>query len=401
MFQMEPIPEEDHDLASFSPAHSVKHEKKSRLTEVYTSEQVDTLVSTVPQSSVPNTWKLRKKDELTHSVIPSTHLSEALSGSTSARGSTYSYTYESHYDEPPDEAVPGVCFLNKEFNGDIERHSSQTKKITRVTKVTTTRSVRHLPVADEEVEYFFDADGSPLPFTRITQPYEHDEDSSFQHDVDYDAPPPAPSSFNEAEHCASRDVPNAPGVPEITDVTSYDIGLTWRCPDMQGRAGSVIGYQVILHSQLDLWFSSNEAFVQVEIRGVGTSEWYLSHEGLIKGNRFRIKDLNPKVEYEIRVVAVNSAGRGVPSATSQSVQLRLDYDSHSDFNSWRGTAPGRPYVLLLDSDRIVLEWAPAMANPGSAPVAGYEVSYRAGGSDWMQSNDYLITACRTEGLNFI
>ncbi|KAK6110357.1 Fibronectin type III domain family protein [Brugia pahangi] len=377
---MEPIPEEDHDLASFSPAHSVKHEKKSRLTEVYTSEQVDTLVSTVPQSSVPNTWKLRKKDELTHSVIPSTHLSEALSGSTSARGSTYSYTYESHYDEPPDEALPGVCFLNKEFNGDIERHSSQTKKITRVTKVTTTRSVRHLPVADEEVEYFFDADGSPLPFTRITQPYEHDEDSSFQHDVDYDAPPPAPSSFNEAEHCASRDVPNAPGVPEITDVTSYDIGLTWRCPDMQGRAGSVIGYQV-------------------EIRGVGTSEWYLSHEGLIKGNRFRIKDLNPKVEYEIRVVAVNSAGRGVPSATSQSVQLRLDYDSHSDFNSWRGTAPGRPYVLLLDSDRIVLEWAPAMANPGSAPVAGYEVSYRADGSDWMQSNDYLITACRTEVLN--
>uniref|UniRef100_A0AAF5RT50 Fibronectin type-III domain-containing protein n=1 Tax=Wuchereria bancrofti TaxID=6293 RepID=A0AAF5RT50_WUCBA len=380
MFQMEPIPEEDHDLTSFSPAHTVKHEKKSRLTEVYTSEQVDTLVSTVPQSAVPDTWKLRKKDELTHSVIPSTHLSEALSGSTSARGSTYSYTYESHYDEPPNEALPDVRFLNKELNGDIERHSSQTKKITRVTKVTTTRSVRHLPVADQEVEYFFDADGSPLSFTRITHPYEHDEDSSFQHDVDYDAPPPAPSSFHEAEHCASRDVPSAPGVPEITDVTSYDIGLTWQCPDMQGRAGSVIGYQV-------------------EICEIGTSEWYLAHEGLIKGNRFRIKDLNPQVEYEIRVVAVNSAGRGVPSATSPSVQLRLDYDSHSNFNSWRGTAPGRPYVLLLDSDRIVLEWAPAMANPGSAPVAGYEVSYRASGSDWMQSNDYLITTCRTEVLN--
>lgn len=43
-------------------------------------------------------------------------------------------------------------------------------------------------------------------------------------------------------------------------------------------------------------------------------------------------------------------------------------------DGWRGTAPGRPYVLLLDSDRIVLEWAPAIANPGSAPVAGYEVS---------------------------
>ncbi|EJW77050.1 hypothetical protein WUBG_12040, partial [Wuchereria bancrofti] len=341
---------------------------------------------TVPQSAVPDTWKLRKKDELTHSVIPSTHLSEALSGSTSARGSTYSYTYESHYDEPPNEALPDVRFLNKELNGDIERHSSQTKKITRVTKVTTTRSVRHLPVADQEVEYFLML---MEVHYRLHVLLIH-EDSSFQHDVDYDAPPPAPSSFHEAEHCASRDVPSAPGVPEITDVTSYDIGLTWQCPDMQGRAGSVIGYQVILHSQLDLCFSSNEAFVQVEICEIGTSEWYLAHE---------VKDLNPQVEYEIRVVAVNSAGRGVPSATSPSVQLRLDYDSHSNFNSWRGTAPGRPYVLLLDSDRIVLEWAPAMANPGSAPVAGYEVSYRASGSDWMQSNDYLITTCRTEVLN--
>lgn len=44
-------------------------------------------------------------------------------------------------------------------------------------------------------------------------------------------------------------------------------------------------------------------------------------------------------------------------------------------DGWKGAAPGRPYVLLLDSDRIVLEWAPAIANPGSAPVAGYEASF--------------------------
>uniref|UniRef100_A0A1I7VVL9 Fibronectin type III domain-containing protein n=1 Tax=Loa loa TaxID=7209 RepID=A0A1I7VVL9_LOALO len=377
---MEPIPEEDHEHTSFSPLHTVKHEKKSRLTEVYTSEQVDTLVSTVPQSALPNTWKLRKKDEPTHSIIPPTHLSEVLAGLTSARGSTYSCTYESHYDEPPDETSPDVRFPNKEHNGDIERHSSQTKKITRVTKVTTTRSVRHLPVTNQEAEYFFDADGSPLPVTRTSLPYEHDEDTSCRLDVAYDAPPPAPSSFHEAERYASRDVPSAPGVPEITDVTSYDVGLTWQCPDMQGSAGSVIGYQI-------------------EVREIGTSEWYLAHADLVKENRFRIKDLNPHIKYEIRVVAVNSAGRGVPSATSASVQLRLDYDFHSDFNGWRGAAPGRPYVLLLDSDRIVLEWAPAIANPGSAPVAGYEVSYRADGSGWIQSNDHLITTCRTEVLN--
>lgn len=61
MFQMEPIPEEDHELTSFSPAHTVKHEKKSRLTEVYTSEQVDTLVRYVLfQQSVGFSKRLMK-----------------------------------------------------------------------------------------------------------------------------------------------------------------------------------------------------------------------------------------------------------------------------------------------------------------------------------------------------
>lgn len=44
---MEPIPEEEHEVSTLSPSHTVKHEKKSRLTEVYTSEQVDTLVRLV------------------------------------------------------------------------------------------------------------------------------------------------------------------------------------------------------------------------------------------------------------------------------------------------------------------------------------------------------------------
>uniref|UniRef100_A0A915Q1W3 Fibronectin type-III domain-containing protein n=1 Tax=Setaria digitata TaxID=48799 RepID=A0A915Q1W3_9BILA len=389
---MEPIPEEDHELIAFSPAHTIRHEKKSRLTEVYTSEQVDTLVSTVRclqllgKSTASNTRHIETKEADEPVVltcfleIPSPYLCEALSGPTSARGSTYSYTYESHYDEPPDETLADSHSLNKELNNDVERLSSQTKKITRVTKVTTTRSVRHLPIASQEAEYFFDASGSPLPVTRSTPPHEHDDDISCRHDVGYDAPPPAPSSFHEAEFYALRDVPSAPGIPQITDVTSYDIGLTWQCPDIQGRAGSVIGYQV-------------------EICEIGTSEWYLAHEDLIKENRFRIKDLNPHTEYKIRVVAVNSAGRGIPSGASPSVQLRSDYDLHSDFSGWSGTTPGRPYVVLIDSDRIVLEWAPAIANPGSAPIAGYEVSYRADGSDWIQSSDYLITACRTEISN--
>lgn len=396
---MEPIPEEDHELTAFSPAHTVKHEKKSRLTEVYTSEQVDTLVSTVPQSAVPDRWNLGEQDERTEPTVTSTYISEALAGPTSARGSTFSYTYESHYDEPAEETTSEDHFLNRELNGDVERHSSQTQKITRVTKVTTTRSLRQLPFGTQETEYFFDADGSPLPVTRIPStpyenvPYSNSELLSLGIDLAtkdgtpsgrstaYDAPPPAPISVQEAEVYALRDTPLAPGTPQITDVTSYDIGLTWQRPELEGRAGSIIGYQV-------------------EVREVGTSEWYLCHEDLVRENRFRIKNLDPMAEYEIRVTAVNPAGRGVPSAVSESVQLRPDYDLQTDFGGWRGTAPGRPYITLLDSDRVVLEWAPAIADPNSAPVAGYEVSYRAAGcSDWIQSNDYLVTTCRTEVLN--
>lgn len=69
---------------------------------------------------------------------------------------------------------------------------------------------------------------------------------------------------------------------------------------------------------------------------------------LIYHNSLSVKGLNPHGEYEIRVVAVNSAGRGMPSATSASVQLRLDYDLHSDFSK---------HILLLvviyDSDFMI------------------------------------------------
>lgn len=41
---MEPIPEEELELAGLTSTRTVKREQKSRLTEVYTSEQVDTLV---------------------------------------------------------------------------------------------------------------------------------------------------------------------------------------------------------------------------------------------------------------------------------------------------------------------------------------------------------------------
>lgn len=56
--------------------------------------------------------------------------------------------------------------------------------------------------------------------------------------------------------------------------------------------------------------------------------------------------------------------------------MKLTLLKGSFAGGWRGTAPGRPYITLLDSDRVVLEWAPAIADPNSAPVAGYEVFFK-------------------------
>uniref|UniRef100_F1KQH5 Juxtamembrane domain-associated catenin n=1 Tax=Ascaris suum TaxID=6253 RepID=F1KQH5_ASCSU len=400
---MEPIPEEELELAGLTSTRTVKREQKSRLTEVYTSEQVDTLVSTVPESAVPDSWKLANEEVYIDPSMASTYVTEALAGPTSARGSTYSYTYESHYDEPPHESEEEV---NPYAVGDseVERLSTQTQKITRVTKVTTTRSVRQLPIMSSETNFYFDAEGSPMPIGDVSSsiyenvPYSDSEllalgidltreKSSGTRGSSYDTPPPAPNNAYESEiyggtTSAQYDVPGCPGVPQVTHVGSHDVELAWLRPDSDGRAGPLIGYQV-------------------EIRRVGTTEWAPAHDFLIKDTSCRITNLDPMAEYEFRVLAANSAGFGLSSAASAIVQLRPRFDdSSSPIGEWRGTAPGRPYVSAMDTDRVTIEWAPAIADPDSAPVAGYQIEYRPAGTvDWIQSNDYLVVACHYEVQN--
>uniref|UniRef100_A0A914REP9 Fibronectin type-III domain-containing protein n=1 Tax=Parascaris equorum TaxID=6256 RepID=A0A914REP9_PAREQ len=80
---------------------------------------------------------------------------------------------------------------------------------------------------------------------------------------------------------------------------------------------------------------------------------------------FIVTNLDPMAEYEFRVLAANSA---VPSMTGCHLLL-----TRRVTGKWRGTAPGRPYVSAMDTDRVTIEWAPAIADPDSAPVAGYQV----------------------------
>ena len=55
-------------------------------------------------------------------------MNEPLPGPTTARGSTYSYTYESHRDEPTEE-IHTENYDSHELDPDFERTSTQTQKV--------------------------------------------------------------------------------------------------------------------------------------------------------------------------------------------------------------------------------------------------------------------------------
>lgn len=55
-------------------------------------------------------------------------MNEAFPGPTTAQGSTYSYTYESHRDEPVEE-IHSKQVSPHELDTDVERTSTQTQKV--------------------------------------------------------------------------------------------------------------------------------------------------------------------------------------------------------------------------------------------------------------------------------
>uniref|UniRef100_A0A914S0H8 Uncharacterized protein n=1 Tax=Parascaris equorum TaxID=6256 RepID=A0A914S0H8_PAREQ len=111
--------------------------------------------------------------------MASTYVTEALAGPTSARGSTYSYTYESHYDEPPHESEEEV---NPYAVGDseVERLSTQTQKVG-----LWICHQRFVPYSDSELLAL------GIDLAR--------EKSSGTRGSSYDTPPPAPNNAYENE----------------------------------------------------------------------------------------------------------------------------------------------------------------------------------------------------------
>lgn len=96
-------------------------------------------------------------------------------------------------------------------------------------------------------------------------------------------------------------VPDAPGEPEIHEVGSNFVGLTWTKPNSDG-GGPITGY----------WIERKEK---------DSYNWIRSNTSLVQSTSYIVTNLFETREYEFRILAENLAGISEPSATSKSVQV--------------------------------------------------------------------------------
>ncbi|CEF60743.1 Armadillo repeat and Fibronectin, type III domain and Armadillo-like helical domain and Immunoglobulin-like fold domain and Armadillo-type fold domain-containing protein [Strongyloides ratti] len=453
---MEPIPEEDHEsLSLISPHHSIQSnssslnnkriiEEKQRMREIYKSEQINTVVSTIPKTELPVSWNMSPTEKITtitttdenvllsptlnstldtsqnilfHTHIPQTfnqNNSLNIEGSTNnGIGTTYNYTYECHYDDPITSEIESADF-SEANDQDIERHFKQTQKVTKVTKVTTTRSVRQIDLSKGDIH--FDAEGSPII---DESPYNMDKDSQIDemnHDLSNICIKKNEEYQNDAinsglqSHISytnnldinnktyddinnyNKNLPRQPGIPQVTDIDSTEVSLIWLHPPNESPNTPIIGYKV-------------------EYRRGEDDPWEAAHDDLLVQSECRITNLEPMADYQFRVLAANINGFGLPSQETPPILLRPKFDStnrrfdqYQHFNAINDSMavgkrndiiecqqPGPPIPIEINGDTISLEWRPSVSNDISTPITGYIVEYKAKGLDtWMQANDFLI-----------
>jgi len=89
-----------------------------------------------------------------------------VGGYSSSHGSKYTYTYESHVEEPECSSLDYLAQSSTAATyhpaspDGTEKHEQTSQKVTRVTKITTTRSVKQVPVDPNDL--CFDAEGNPM-----------------------------------------------------------------------------------------------------------------------------------------------------------------------------------------------------------------------------------------------
>ncbi|XP_025828813.1 tyrosine-protein phosphatase Lar isoform X1 [Agrilus planipennis] len=160
----------------------------------------------------------------------------------------------------------------------------------------------------------------------------------------------ASSVLGEIEAVAEVKVQSLPGPPtnvQVSEITATSVRLTWSYNGFESLQYYVIQFKPKY---------ANQAFS--EISGIITMY-------------YSVRNLSPYTEYEMYVIAVNSVGRGPPSApvtvtTGETATL-------TSLGAKPGTAPRNVQVRPLSSSTMVIQWEEPETPNGQ--VTGYKVYY--------------------------
>ncbi|VDN28526.1 unnamed protein product [Gongylonema pulchrum] len=181
--------------------------------------------------------------------------------------------------------------------------------------------------------------------------------------------PPGPPSTPEVTGY-DRNLINLSWNPPHNDVTGYDrnlINLSWNPPHNDGGS-PILGYVI-------------EKF---EKKGGG--DWSPVKMRLIKETEATVTGLKEGETYQFRIRAVNAAGEGEPSGSSEPTMCR-------PFVTAPG-APDQPRIGKVTKNSAELTWARPLKD-GGAPIEGYIIEKRkAGTSDWELCNDKPVKDTR-------
>ncbi|CAD5227143.1 unnamed protein product [Bursaphelenchus xylophilus] len=143
------------------------------------------------------------------------------------------------------------------------------------------------------------------------------------------------------------------------------------------------------------WYGEESDYAEVVITNRSDGRYAEIPE--YRGTKHYEKPFFSKLEdldYQFRVTAANPAGFGPPSQSSLPASTLIQT---------RSTIPAQtlllPRIVLVDQDRVILEWDRPLSSSPYSKIVGFTVEYRPSGvSSWIQANDYPVDTNRYEVL---
>ena len=167
------------------------------------------------------------------------------------------------------------------------------------------------------------------------------------------------------------DVPGAPGIPDVKEVTKSGCQISWEAPKKDGGT-PIRGYFVEKRSG---------------------AKWVRVNTQPITERYIQLRDLTQGMDYEFRVCAVNDEGEGAFSKASDPITAKNQYE--------KPDPPIDVEATNITKSSCLLTWRPPIRN-GGQPIVRYHVEMRTKGEyKFFRFTDDFISECEYEVRDLI